>query len=837
MSWLLRRAARRFYFRHPWQLALALAGISLGVAVYVGVDLANDSARRAFELSEAAVTGQTTHRLLPVGGALAETAYRDLVLEHGVALAAPVIQVEVGLAGQPRSRYPLLGIDPLEETGLRGFSSFIPGNRAAMARLIAEARTVLVPEALAASADLRAGSTLALDVNGRVVEVEVLGIIRSQAADVTAEPPIVTDIATAQELLDRPGVISYVDLRLDDADARALTAALPPGTTLVAAGTQGSAFAELASAFRTNLTALGLLALVVGMFLIYGTMSFAVVQRRTTLGILRALGLQRRELISAILWEAAALGGAATLIGLAVGHVLATGLVDLVLRTIGDLYFATAVRGVSPSPWIYAKGAALGLGATLLAAAKPALDAATAAPAAVLHRAALERGARSGARRLAWWALPMLAAATVLLAVSSRSLYAAFAGLFCVLAAGAMLTPGLTMLLMKGCEGAAERAFGLPGVLSVRGVTASLSRTGVATAALAVAVATVIGVGLMIASFRASLVDWLGTTLTADLYVAFGGDGAELETAELRELESLAGVAGVSFARTARVPAADGELTLRAAQPGPRGWGIDIVAGEPSAALDDLAAGTGVVIAEPFAFQRRLQVGDELSLPTAAGERSFRIAGVYRDYNTGGHSLLMSLGLYREHWRDQKLSGIGVHTATGRDGRQIERALREALPPDVPLRIRSSEAIERLSLEVFDRTFKITEVLRVLAGIVAFFGVLSALLSIELERSHELAVLRSLGFSPRQLATTLLTQTALLGLAAGLAALPLGTALAALLVHVINRRSFGWGMDFTITAGPLLTGIVLAVAAALLAGVYPAYRASRVELAAALREE
>ena len=140
-------------------------------------------------------------------------------------------------------------------------------------------------------------------------------------------------------------------------------------------------------------------------------------------------------------------------------------------------------------------------------------------------------------------------------------------------------------------------------------------------------------------------------------------------------------------------------------------------------------------------------------------------------------------------------------------------------------RVRSSARLEELSLAVFDRTFKVTEVLRVLAGIVAFLGILSALLAIELERARELSVLRTLGFTPGGLGATLLTQTGLLGLAAGLAAMPIGTALALLLVHVINRRSFGWTMDFVLTPQALVSGVSLAVIAALLAGIYPAWRA------------
>jgi putative ABC transport system permease protein len=177
-----------------------------------------------------------------------------------------------------------------------------------------------------------------------------------------------------------------------------------------------------------------------------------------------------------------------------------------------------------------------------------------------------------------------------------------------------------------------------------------------------------------------------------------------------------------------------------------------------------------------------------------------------------------------------------VHLDPAARRADVENELRAAFRGR-QVRLRSTETIERVSLEVFDRTFKITEVLRVLAAVVAFCGVLSALLSIELERARELAILRALGFAPRQLTITLLTQTGLLGLAAGLAAIPLGAVLAALLVHVINRRSFGWSMDFVVTPGPLLAGLALAVGAAVLAGIYPALRATRAELGGALREE
>ena len=836
---LLNRASLRFYLRHPWQLGLAVAGISLGVGVFVGVELANDSAARAFDLSAALVRGSTSHRLVPIGADLDETVYREIVVDRNIASAAPVIEADVGIAGHPGLRVPLLGVDPSQEGNLRSFAAFTPGLVGGdLTRLMTEPDTVLLPAALAAELGAEPGSALTLQIAGREAVVQVLGVLGNLAGDAQAEPPLLTDIATAQELLRIPGRITRIDLRLTEREAAALAATPPAGTILVPAGAQRAAFDELATAFRTNLTALGLLALVVGTFLIYSTMSFAILQRRATLGVLRAIGVTPRELLGSVLVEALVLAVVATGLGLLLGRGLANGLVDLVLRTIGDIYFSSVVEAARPSPWIYVQGAALGTAATVLAALKPALDAARAAPAAVLRRAALERRAKSGAVRAAWLAVPLLVISAAILAFGPKNLVAAFGSLFTVLAAGALLTPLATVALMAALDRLLGRFLGLPAVIAIRGVAASLSRTGVATAALAVAIATVNGVGLMIGSFRTSLSSWLETTLTADLYVT--ADPATPLVADsdvLAMLQRVPGVAGVSLARALVVPTSVGEISVRAFRPGARGFGLTIVGGAPDAALAALGEGRGVVASERLMFARSLNVGDELTLPSPSGPQRLPIVGAYRDFNTGNYAIVMALERYRASWNDSTITGLGVDLRDGADAAAVEAAVRAALGRENGVRVRSSSGIEQLSLEVFDRTFRITEVLRLLAAVVAFLGVLSALLAIELERGHELGVLRALGFTPRDLATSLLTQTGLLGLAAGLVAVPLGTGLAALLVHVINRRSFGWTMDFAPTLQPLAAGLALAVGAALLAGVYPSWRASRVVLGTALREE
>ena len=835
MNGLLAQSGLRFYLRRPWQLCLAVSGIALGVAVYVGVDLANDSARRAFELSSDLITGSTTHHLMGTRGEIADSLYRSLRMEHGPFRAAPVIEDEIRLRRLPDRVFTLMGVDPLEESGFRGFAGFVPGRGTDFTRLIVEPGAVLVPYPLLGELGLELGAEFDLLISGQSRTVRAVGtVLDTSSGSEGPTAPIIADIATAQELLGSAS-ISRVDLILDEAEAERIRALGLPDTTLVPAEGRNAAFVELARAFRINLTALSLLALLVGVFLIYATMSFAVVQRRGTFGVLRAIGVSRRQLLTGVLGEALALGALATTAGLLLGQQLAEGLVELVLRTVGDLYFESSVSAVTPSPTIYWRAFALGLGMTLLAAAAPALDAARSTPNTAMSRAALERSTRLLARRATWLALPAAAVASALLLLSSRSLVLAFAGLFFVIATGALMVPEATRLLARLAEPLVERAFGISGSLAARGMAASLSRTGVATAALSVAVATVVGIGLMIGSFRISVEDWLTGTLTADVYVNIDGEQF-FDDSHRTALSAIPGVRGSSLTRFIRLPTAAGEVSLRALDPGPDGWGLRMTAGGTEA-VARMESAEGILVSEPLAYHRRLQPGDDLILPTVSGEKAFSVLGVFRDYSTNGGTVLMPLNLYRSHWADDDINGIGVYLDDGIERQAILGEMRSVFGAGTPVRYRSNDFIRERSMAIFDRTFRITEVLRILAGVVAFFGLASAVMSIELERGRELAVLRALGLRPRQVQALTLAQTGLLGLAAGLFAIPLGIAMAALLIEVINVRSFGWSMDLAIAAQPLALGVVLALSAALLAGIYPAVRAVRVSVAGQLREE
>ena len=832
----LHAASLRHLLRHPAQLALALVGLALGVGTIVAVDVATASARRAFELSAAAVNGTATHQIVGGPGGIDEQLYVRLRTAAPRARLAPVVAGYVTAGGRIMQ---LIGIDPFASAELDAGG----GRRTAVAvQGLGEARgwftqpgAVVMNAAAARELGVAEGGVFELEVGG--VAHRATLVARLTGAGVGLDDVILTDIAQAQEWLRSTGKLSRIDLR---SPGRELAALLPSGLTLRTTRAAARETLAMTDAFTTNLKAMSLLALLVGTLLIYGAVSFAVLQRRTIIGVLRALGATRREVLVLVLSEAAVLGLTGAAGGVALGLVIGRGLVGLVSQTINDLYFVVAVNQVSVPPGALLKALGAGLATALVAALLPALEVAGSAPQLGLARSALEGRAARVARRLALLGLALASGAGLTVALSSRSLLAGFVALFLLLLAVAAVTPALLRAL---AQLAARLVAGVSSVarLACADVGASLSRTGVAIAALGMALAAMIGVGVMVESFRESLREWLLQTMRADVYVTAPGvtEGLErrIEPEVVHAILSLPGIRAHSEGRRVTVSSPGGPVDLNAVGLAPPSYaGFRFTAGEPARAWREFAQGA-ILISEPLAWRRSLAPGGSLTLFTDAGAQAFAVAGVYREYGNDRGEVLIDLPWYRHWWRDQGIAGLGLYLAPGATDQGVIEALRAAVGARQALLVRSNAAIRALSMRIFERTFIITRVLYWLAAGVAAVGLLSALLAWELERARELALLRTLGLTPMATAALVLAQTLFMGLVALLAAIPAGLLTALTLTEVINRRAFGWQIDLHVTPEQFSNALWLALAAALAAGVYPAWRSARAALGERLREE
>jgi putative ABC transport system permease protein len=844
---ILWRAGFRNVLRHPWQTVLAVIGVALGVGVVTSVDLANESAHRAFRIAAETVAGRATHQVIGGANGLPEELYRTLRVTHGMRRNAPVVEGYVQVAGRPGTTLRLIGIDPFAEPPIRTFSSNFSSGKVLEA-LMAVPDTGMLLRQTAERIGVQEGGTFAIETRGSVRRLALAGYLTpgDEMSRLGLDSILVTDLATAQEILGMEGRLTRIDLVVPEGNAGAqliarVRAVLPEGATVIPAGSRAGALDQMTRAFRLNLTALSLLALVVGMFLIYNTTVFSVIRRRRLIGMLRAIGVTRREVFALVCAETLIIGLIGTGAGLILGIFLGGELTRLVTRTINDLYFVLEVRNVQLLPRTLAKGILLGIGATLAAAIPPALEATSAPPRAVLSRSDIEARRRKNVPLAALAGLVTMCAGGGLLLVDAGGINTSFAGLFAVIMGYALLIPGATILLSHAFRPVMVVTAGVLGSMAARGVVISLSRTGVATAALVVAVSATIGVGIMVGSFRTTVSRWLEGWLRADIYVTSADTGngrtrPPLDPAVVERLSRLPGVEKFSLTRRVTIVSA-GESTDIFAMDMPRSTFVSyrFKEGSPEESWTGFISGDSVVVSEPYAYRHRLHRGDKVTLRTSRGERQFPISGVFYDYGSDAGVITMHRTAYIRYWDDPSVDGMGFYARQGVTPGQLAAQIRENGGKS-RLTIVSNRELRSASMTVFDRTFAITGVLRLLTMVVAFVGILSALMAIQVERARELAVLRAIGLTPRQVWGLICGETALIGTIAGLLSLPLGILQAFILIYVVNRRSFGWTMEVSIDPALLFQAVALSMAAALLAGFYPALAISRTSPALALKE-
>jgi putative ABC transport system permease protein len=558
--------------------------------------------------------------------------------------------------------------------------------------------------------------------------------------------------------------------------------------------------------------------------------------------------MTRREIFAIILAEAGVLGIIGALLGVGLGVLLGRGAVQLVTQTVNDLFFVVAVREVQIPPWTLVKGALIGVAAALGGAFVPALEATSVAPAGALKRSDVEERTR---RILPWvsgLAILLLLLGALLL-IPEQNLVITFGGLFAIIIGCALLTPIITLGLMNGISRLVQDRGSVISRMAPRGITRALSRTSVAMAALMVAVSVIIGVGVMISSFRNTVELWLDDVLQADLYISAPSLSSSQAMAALQPeiLEKVAAFPWVTDIATTR--GVDGAALLEGEE-GPT-TAVRLVALSNDLAGEDRqyrgAVGTwqetwqaaeagGIIVNEPMANRLNLAVGDELLLQTDLGPRSFPIVGISVDFDVNNVVFLTDT-VYRNFWDDDLISAIGAFVDEGVDPDEAVNELRAAFAGEAELLIRSNRGTRENALEVFDRTFAITVALQLLATIVAFIGILSTLMSLQLERKREIGVLRSTGMTRGQLWRLSLLETGLIGSSAGLIAMPVGLILAIVLIYIINLRSFGWTLQMQLDAVEFLQAFLVALLAALLAGLYPAWRMGTIQPADAVRAE
>ena len=823
--------------QHPIQVFLSILGISLGVAVIISIDLTNQSAKRAFSLSTNAITDQTTHFIMAGPSGLPQEILRQVTTELSIQNAAPIIEsngialVQTGLNQKKPIPIVLLGIDPFSEIAFRPHWS--ESSRADISGLISSPNTIFSTQSAADRLNLSTGDILHIEINGIKHALTLIGIldIDNAVTDKALSTVIFADISTAQEITDRSDTISRIDLIISEPTASDIQDLLPDGIYVTPSESRNLSAEEITRAFDVNLSALGLLALVVGAFIIYNTITFSVVRRRKLIGMMRAIGVSRAQIFVLIIIEGIITGIAGAIAGIFLGIFLGKLILNIVVQTINDLYFSVTVNELTVEPTTILQATLLGILVATISAAIPAIEATRVPPGVTITRSSLEIATSKYIPYASITGVLTLIASAFILLTPSTSLILGFIGLFLLVLGGALLIPIMTVIVLTIIAPPLRYSLGVIGSIATRSILNSLSRTSIAIATLTIAISLTVGIGLMIQSFRSTVDIWLDTALGNGIYISSPSVSLDLEQSALEEailtkLQMMSEIESIDTFRRTKVNSQNGQVNIVA---------IDTAYatftrpdrfkyGDPEMVWDLFQKGSTVLISEPFAYRNDLHVGSHLLLNTNYGNRSFSVGAIYYDYSSSDGIIMINSNTYKELWQDEKISSASIHVSEGYNIDDVIFKISNMTDQVQTLEIRSDNQLKQAALEVFDRSFKITSVMRIIAIIIAFVGILGALLALQTESRKEMSILKTIGFVPSQISRLLAIQSVLIGLLAGIFSIPVGISMAAGLIYVVNSRSFGWSMSLHVYSNVLFEAILIAVVASLSACAYPALR-------------
>ncbi len=830
---------------HPGRVVLAALAIAIGVALGFAVHLINASALNEFARAVRSVNGDAdlqVHSVSALG--FDETLYAKLAKLPGIADASPAVELRASAGASEDVSFTLIGLDIFRAGAAT--PSLLPRRTEAQAEDVFDPNALYLSDAALEAIGKHPGDSVDVSAAGRTISLAIAGTLPAVAE---GQRIGVMDIASAQWRFGQLGRLQRIDLKLAEGGSPArirdtLSSVLPADAELVSEETQARRTDSLSRAYRVNLDMLALMALLSGTFLVYSAQSLSVARRRSEFALLRVLGMQKRALLIQVLAEGSIVGCIGALLGLGLGVALAGAALQLLGGDLGGGYFEGTRPALILAPEAAVAFFVLGLVAALIGGLLPARDAARAQPAIALKQVGDAADPKSApVARLAAVLLVAGALAAYFPPIGGLPLFG-YVSIALLLAGGIAAMPWLARKLLAPLRRVAFASLAVD--LAIKRLWGAPSQAAIALCGIVASISLMIAMAVMVASFRASVDDWLLEILPSDLYLRVeDGDSGAFDAEMQRRLAATPGVVAIDFRRATalrlspdRPPIA---LMTRA---------IDRSDPEHSLPLIESAAvpkgAIPVWVSEPAVRLYHYQAGDWITLPIVsklsdenpAGQRVF-VAGVWRDYGRQQGAIAMDGGDYTRLTGDAFRTDAAIELAPDASAQTVVDAMRDAVPKALAGRLIFAEPreIRALSLRIFDRSFAVTYLLEGVAMLVGLAGIAATFSAQTLARRKEFGMLRHVGVLRRQIVAMLIAEGALLGAVGVAAGLLLGVAISQVLIHVVNPQSFHWTMQtrlpFALFASVTITLIGAAATTALLAG----RRALSADAVKAVRED
>ena len=833
-----------------------LLGIGFGVALIVAVWIGARSTALAFQAMLEALSGEAALEVTGGGAGLPEELVEKLRAVPGVLAAAPLVLGSVFLDDDSGLAISVVGVDAVEESKVRTYEAEGPnGEFVDPLEFLNSRQSILLTEAFLRRCGKRVGDTLTVVAPVGRRDLVVRGALRPRGiARAVGEHLGVMDLFAAEALLGKDRTVDRVSLTVAEGHdveevSRLLTALLPSSATVDRPEHRGAEVDRMLAGFRNTVVTLSTFALLVGICLVYSTLSTAVLRRQRELGVLRSAGARRRDVLSLVLLEAAMLGIAGSGLGAFLGAALSRVLV-------GPLAEAAEVQSLLPlaglplgAPQTRDFVVALsGLGATLLAGWVPARRAGDVSPMTGLQAGSAERMAASDSARSGWLAAAFLPIGGALIALGIAVGVPVFVG------TGTMLGVAATILMAAVLtthwlprSGRLLRAwFGVTGKLVAGRPAQQPPRTAYTAALVTAGSMLFVFVAVVNQSIKGSFLDEVRQTFKADLMVSSAvlTGGRLTAPVDARVGDALAAAEGVLdvvserrvYARYHGVRAAIVSYSDSYFTDARHGTEI-FVAGDASQGLRAVAAGEAALVSDNFAYRHGVRVDDILTLDTPREQATFRVAGVVVDNFDADGTVVLSRSAYQRWWPDPMANWFRVLVRPGVDVERVRRDIERHSRDGFRLVVQTRPEVLGYVEDTIDAAFRFALGLEVVVALIVLLSLAEALIASALARTRELGVLRAVGARRRDVMRMVLLEGVVVSAVGSLMGLVAGLALAALWMHVHLKYVFGWLMSLHLPVLALPSTLVFAMTSAAVAALYPAWQASRLPVVRSLTYE
>jgi putative ABC transport system permease protein len=818
--------------REKFLTALSVIGVALGIGLFTGVKVASDKAVSSFESDIRGTNPYANYEILDTSGTdFPEDVYPS-VRQTGEN-SFPLLKAD-GYLPEMKETVDIYGIDIVRAAK---FLKLSPGKASGFQDYFRDLSGVIVTKAFAASHSLKKGDTLRTFVYDREFPLKVADVI--DEAPLTANV-FIMDLGNFQEYFGKTGFLSKIDVETDDRTALKIQNILPPSLSIGRKDTAVQSQKSLIRSFRYNLQFVSLIAILVGIFLLYNTIFVSVVKRRTEIGILRGLGISKKTVVLLFIIQGMVLGVAGSILGVLVGQVAAYFSVTAVEKTITTMYHTIAI-----SDYLIPKGdivlaLALGVMVSLAASAVPSLEAARVKPTESTKEGTFESRytGRRGTSALA--GLVFIAAGCVASYIDYSSMpydfpFLAYAGILLIILGFTFLSPSFLATLLRVLKRPVERVFPSAGVIAVGDMRGSIYRFSVALMSVAISCALIFALLTLIFSFRDSLKVWINKNIAADVYVKPASCRSNfcffpLSDEVMKTVEGLHEVEGVDRFRTLRIDfhgrqivAGFGDRDVR------RRFGRLKNAGERKPSPDNPGVDRTMGVSKFLGIKFGLRVGDPVEILTPKGAARFVVDDIFSSYSTTSGFVYLDRKWLKEYWGLDDATQLGIYLRKGVDVDGFIKRMKGTLPPRFSLEITNTAELRAKVLSIFDRTFAITYAIELISITVSLIGVINTLLALVLERKREVSIFRYLGGSWTQIRGIHVLSAGIVGVGGILLGGAMGPLMSVIFIEVINKVSFGWEIHFRVPFLYLSLVTTMLFLITLSAGLVPLKVAKRID--------